>query len=541
MMNFNPSIPIGWLTVFSVLTILVLGFQLFWIYNLKISNYRKWAKSLLNIIFATCLLAYLFQPTWISRMASEPVLVYSKDIPQERIRFLKDSLVLKREVPIDEYNGTGNPVYLIGKGYSGFELNKLVGKKVNWIRSASPNKVEHIHWRGLLNQGEVQKIAGEIQVDKPSLLELKILEQRIAFDSLHAGTNIVEFNFPVYISGRNEWGLYLNDSLQDEIRFFVQATKPKSYSLQFSFPDPEVRALSQYLIKKGAKVEEQIKVSRSSEIASGTQELDSLTILISDIEQLQSGHGDVDIHAGIAGILLINTQNPESDVKALNELYETNFEITRSTSEEYRVLESGIEVLPYSFVPKTGQKTLFENSVAVQDQGDLKIGFSLLSQTFPKYLSGDTLAYEQIWNEILSLVTPGELENWNHSAPVFTNQVAEIVYNGINREAESILLSRDTVYFQHDLINPLTKRAQFISLESGWVSLADSMEVYVYGENELNSVRSERILAEFFREGAGHQIDLQSGEEKSGVSEWVFLILFLILLGALWVEPRINY
>ncbi|WP_373399297.1 hypothetical protein V8V91_06070 [Algoriphagus halophilus] len=87
----------------------------------------------------------------------------------------------------------------------------------------------------------------------------------------------------------------------------------------------------------------------------------------------------------------------------------------------------------------------------------------------------------------------------------------------------------------------MTKRAQFISLDSGWVSLADSMEVYVYGENELNSVRSERILAEFFREGAGNQIDLQSGVEKSGVSEWVFLVLFLILLGALWVEPRINY
>ncbi|MBN3518612.1 hypothetical protein JYB62_01245 [Algoriphagus lutimaris] len=541
MMNFNPSIPIDWLTVFSILTILVLGIQLFWIYNLKVSNIRKWAKSFLNILFGVCFLAYLFHPTWTSTKASESVLVYSKDLSNERIRFLKDSLRLKRGLTIEEYVGKGNPVYLIGQGYSSFELNKLVGKKVIWIPNASSMVFENIHWRGILNQGEIQKITGEIHVDEPSLLELKILEQRIAYDSLSAGNNIVEFDFPVYISGRNEMDLYLNDSLQNKIRFFAKATKPKSYSLQFSFPDPEVRALSQFLIKKGAKVEEQIKVSRSSKIASGAQELDSLNIVISDLDQLKSRNRSDGKNPGIAGVLLINTQNPELDVKELNELYETNFEISRNTTEEYRVLESGIEVLPYSFVPKRGQKTLFDNSIAVQDKGDLKIGISLISQTFPKYLSGDTLAYKRIWDEILSLVTPNELENWNYSAPVFTNQVAEIVYNGINLEVKSTMLNQDTVFFEQDLINPLTKRAQFTSLASGWVSLSDSMEVYVYGESGLNSVRSEMNLAIFFREGDGNQIDVKSGEQKSGVSNWVFLALFLVVLGALWLEPRINY
>lgn len=540
-MNFNPSIPLSWVYAFSILIILILGVQLFWVINAKIPTKRKWTKMVLNILFGICFLVYLFQPNWSSSSALEPVLLYSKEVSQERVNYLKDSLGLRRAMEIGDYVGKGNPVYLLGKDYSNEELNKLVGKKVNWIRYVRMNEFEHLQWKGILNQGEIQKLSGTIHLDQPSLIELKMFDQRIAFDSLEAGVNTIELDFPVYVSGRNEMGLFLNDSLSEEIRFFAQHRPPNSFSLQFSFPDPEVRALNQYLSKKGAKVEAQIKVSRSSEIASGTKELDSLKIVIGDMTQLISQNRMAEKNEGVAGFLLINSQDPEVEVKELNELYKTDFSISRSTSEEFRVLDSGMEALPYSFVPKSGQQTLFGNAVAIQDLGGLKIGISLLNQTFPYYLSGDTLTYAQIWDEILSLVNPDEVENWSHHAPVFTNQIAEIKYNGINIEAQSTIINRDTVFFEQDLINPLTKRANFISLDSGWVSVADSMEVYVYGSKDLQSIRSKMSLANFFRDWEGDQADLKSGEEKSGIPGWVFLTLFLTMLGLLWLEPRVNY
>jgi len=539
-MQFNPSIPSPWIFIFSILILLIVGFQLFVIINSNTSEKKKVIKALLNFLLAFSFILYLFQPTWNSKIGSEPVLVYSEDITTDQIKFLKDSLGLRRGLEIVEYNGVGNPVFLVGNDYSEIELNRLSGKTVKWIKNPLKTGLQFLNWKGIVRTGEMQHLKGELYVDKPSLLELKFQGKVIQFDSIGKGQDRFDFNFPVNISGRNELDFYLNDSLVTEIRFFSNQPKPKSYSLRFSFPDAEVRALTQYLLKKGEKVKEEIQVSRLSEIRSELGQLDSLKVIVGDLNQLKTKKTRSELNGGVTSVLMINAQNPELEIKELNDLFGTSFEITRSSSDEYKVLESGIEALPFLFVPKNGQKLIFENSIAIENLGDLKVGVSLISQTFPKYLSGDTLMYEKIWDEILSEIAPDELENWKYEAPVFSKQIAEIFYNGIKKESV-VTIGEDSIYFQQDLINPLVKIVNLSNPDSGWVPLADSMEVYFYGKNELKSIQSEINLSKFFRNENNNQSKTEFGTARKDISDWVWLFVFLILSGLLWLEPRLTY
>ncbi len=540
-MQFNPSIPDFWLIIFVLLILIILGFQLYVIINSQSSGKKKWIKSVLNLLVGFSFILYLFQPSWNSSIGSDPVLVYSKDISGDRLNFLKDSLGIRRDLEIEKYNGFGNPVFLVGQNYSEIELNRLSGKSVNWIKNSENSELTFLNWKGIVRNGEMQQLIGELQVDQPSLLELKFQNQLIRSDSIDTGQNRFEFNFPVNVSGRNELGLFLNDSLLGEIRFFSSESKPKSYSLRFSFPDPEVRVLTQYLLKKGEKVEEEIQVSKSSVIRSEPEELDSIKVLIGDLAQLKPKSVKQELNSGLVGVLMINSQNPELDSKELNDLFSTSFEINRNSSDEYRVLESGIEVLPYSFVPKAGQKLILENSIAIENLGGLKVGMSLISQTFPRYLSGDTLAYERIWDEILGEIIPDELENWKYEAPVFSNRVSKIRYNGINSEAVTLQIEEDTIYLQQDLVNPFTKTGNFSSQAAEWMTLADSMEVYIYGEDELKSIRTELNLSNFLKYENSDQSKTEFAMERVKISDWIWLSFFLILFGLLWLEPRLNY
>lgn len=541
MMQIDPSLPGIWWIVFSTCALLILIFQLVWILKSHVSKNRKLVKCVLNSLVGLSLIIFMMNPSWDSSSSSEPVIIHPKGFSKERINFFKDSLGVKKQSEIQKYQGAGNPVYLIGQNYSVSDLNRLSGKSVHLIPSFEENELAYLTWKGMVRTGEIQKVSGKIKTQNESLVALKRNDQVIASDSVSLEDENFDLEIPVSIAGRNEFELFLNDSAITEVKFFSTPSPARSYSLRFSFPDPELKTLGQYLIKKGEKVEEQIQISKSSEILSNLNELDSLPILISDIEQLKSRRTSADLKTGVAGVLVLTTHNPELEVRELNNLFKTNFELIKSSAEEYRVLESGIEALPYSFVPKSGQQLILENSIAVQHVGDFKVGISLINQTFPKYLSGDTLSYERIWDEIISEITPDDLENWDFKGPIFSNHFSQIKYNGIYSEKKTVSLGSDSIAFQQDPINELEKRIQFVLPDSGWVTLADSMEVYFYTEQKLRSIQNEMGLADFLKTLNQNDSDLDLGIERKSIPDWIWLAILLVSLGLLWLEPKINY
>ena len=541
MIEFNPSLPKIWLIIFLMMILLILGFQLFSIFKSADQSPKKWVKSILNILFSVFLICYLLQPVWESDQGSDLVLVYSKDVSTSQIKGLRDSLGIRKTLSIEDYQGKGNPVYLVGNRYSEMELNRLNGKNVHLVKGEEGLFPEYLHWKGIVRKGEMQQVTGLLSTGKKSLLELKIQDQVLASDSIEAIQGSFNLRFPVQVTGRNEVNLFLNDSLIAGINFFAVPPIPKTFQLRFSFPNPEQRNLNRYLEEKGEKVDERIQVSRASQIQSIDEDLDSLKVMIADLNQLKSRSVRAELSNGVTGVLMINSGNPESDIREMNELFKTDFEIKRSGTEEWRELESGIEALPYTFEAKKGQKMLFENSVAVQDLGTMKVGMSFISQTFPIYLSGDTAVYSKIWDEILGDLIPDQLNNWSYDAPLFSDQIGTLIYNGAENENGFSLIGSDTIYFQQDLVNPFTQVTRFSKAESGWVSLSDSMEVYLYGVQELETVRNSKNVADFLRGNNANEAMEKLNSEKGKISDWVWLGLFLLFSGLMWLEPRLNY
>ena len=539
MMQFDPSIPFLWLCVFIGIIFLILLFQVWSIFISNISKKQKIVKIILHAFLSLSLIGFLVHPTWRSEMGSDPVLVHPKSFPSEQINFFKDSLGIRKSFAIDQFKGQGNPVYLIGNDYSNVELNKLSSHIIQRVPAHQDNELAFLTWKGIVRKGEVQKIKGKIHDASNELISLKMQDQLIESDSLVGNDGDFEMEFPVSVLGRNSLQLYFGENLVSEIRFFALPPSPKSYSLLFSFPNPESRILSTFLSSQGEKVEDKIQVSRGAIIQTSGSDLDSAKVLIGDLDQLKSSKATDQLNEGAVSLLVMNLSNPTSDIKAINDYFKTEFEVKKSTDEEFRKLESGIEVLPYEFAKKPGMEFLFDQSVAIQNLDGQKVGVSLISQTFPLYLSGDSVSYSNTWQLILSKLSPIEAVNWSYEAPVFQNQPLQIQLNQFEKSEGFTSLGNDTINFQQDLINPFTQFSNLMIPDSGWVSLADSLEVFVYSEDALVPIQNEKKMAGFFQNQSEGSTSI-SYLQKS-VSDWIWLAVFLFAFGLLWLEPRINY
>src|SRR5690606_17556526 len=110
-------------------------------------------------------------------------------------------------------------------------------------------------------------------------------------------------------------------------------------------------------------------------------------------------------------------------------ILDTNFRINRTTNEGSRMIESDLESAPFEFEEVIAQKVLFENGFAVQQVGNSKLGVSLLGQTFPVKLAGDSLRYQEIWQKILGAMLPQQAGGRELTQPVFMGMNAEFLVN----------------------------------------------------------------------------------------------------------------
>ncbi|MDI1323380.1 MAG: hypothetical protein PSV36_11570 [Algoriphagus sp.] len=536
MIQFQPDISWIYAFLLSGLILCLLGFVGFKTWNSNLSANRKLLRISLNAVLSLFLIGLIFQPVWEVTKATEPTLVFPKEMKKDRIQFWKDSLGIQKAGRIDQLKPESNPVYLVGTDYSSEQLHQISDRQVQMIPENKVEEFEFLDWKGILRQGEIQKIQGSIQVGSPTEISIRLGEEILDQVTLEQGIKEFELTFAAKIEGRNELILSLNGVQKAKIRFFTQATQPKKYSLNFSFPDLETRLLSQYLRNQGELVSEEIQVSRDTRIQTSGNRKDTLEVLITEPSQV-SGRTVKEAIAKGSQVIFIQTAEPEKSVQAINRALKTDFSILQTGSEN-RVLENGGEALPFRFESGFGKNLLLEESVAIQQIGNSQIGLSLLGPSFPIALAGDSLLYGRIWDEILGAMYPAEAQNWELNAPVFSGFPSGILLNQKDGEANSISLGSDTVFLSPSLINPQTSSGEFIASETGWISLGDSLEVFVYTQNELKNIFQNRMIHDFLKSGNqnNQRIDLITKEQK--VPDWLWLAAILIVMTLVWLEPR---
>lgn len=538
MIQFEPLISWSWAWLFAVAICVILCVQLFWILKTSLSSSRKAIRMALNFLFGLLLIAYVFQPTWTSNRPEEAILLYSSEQANHEIGFWRDSLKVKRTKEISKFQGDGNPVYLLGSDFSENELLGLGNKDFRWITDSERGSITYLNWKGILRKGEMQVVKGRIEATDTLRLSLAQQGELLAETIIEANSGIFEFEFPAQVVGRNALDLMMNDSLLGRVNFFVQPSKPIQYKLQFAFPDAEIRALTQYLINSGEQVNEQIAISKNAVIRSGNSEPDSLQFLIINPAQL-SKKSTLDAIDQGASVLVMNGNEVNNDVAAINKAFGTSFKVKRTSNEESRVIDGDLGSAPYEFESIIAQKLLFDNAFAVQQIGNAKVGLSLLGSTFPIKLAGDSLRYQAIWQQILGAMLPQESGAVELNQPVFEGMQAEIQINEEESRDDFIIIESDSVFLQPSLINPFSKTGSFVSLDSGWVSLADSLEFYSYAAGEWPSLRAAKLRADFLTMYSKKDTSSTIDNSKEKISDWLWFGMFLLVLTLIWLEPKV--
>ncbi|WP_394992189.1 hypothetical protein [Emticicia sp.] len=549
------------LTIFSsfdwliyLALIAILGLQI-WLTSKanSISKQRKRIKLALNLFLWLAVLLFVIQPQWKSATNASRVLVISKNIPSENIKKVKDSLKIteffyKKDFQqriIEDPNFVehlGN-IYLLGQDFDAELLSQLSEKQMTWLPFFEQNELQDIRWNGIVRKGDMQEIFGKIEVSATNTLKIKYADQVLDSVVLQKGINNFKLRFSTFSVGRTETELFLgNESLQ-KIAFFSR--KNPAIAIQFILenPDFENKSLAEWLGKNGNHVEITTTVAKNSQNQTSINKLISKEKFAPDIIITDpSNASNQVVKKAIAegkSVLFLNLTNPEQELKTINQALDLHYFAKKTTNEDFIKISENLTALPYHFEGKPNQKNISDYPVAIQKNIG-KIGVSLLNETFPLKLSGDSLTYGKLWTSVFQQLNPSFQDNIEVAAPIFQDTKATIYLNNRSISAKDLKIANDTIEVENSAINSLSSETNFIFRKTGWQTLQDSLEVYVEGNPTI--LWKCKQINEFLRVNSKNNAQNKGTLSQvltAKLPDWAWFLIILMCLTAVWIEPKL--
>jgi hypothetical protein len=536
MMTFEPHLT-G-----NILFIVLAGLVLLWIFQLifiwRNTFKRKALKSILQTLLFAAISFFLLQPTWEKKESETSYLLYPDGFTQMEIKEIQDSL----NIPLSGSTSNlkkhnPNKIYLLGQTYSLTELLNLPDTELHWVPHYRQNQITTISWDGVIGYGQIQKIKGSIHDTTASivqLLESGEVKQEVVVSEEDGN---FEFLFPALVLGQNELELRINGDLVVNVRFFVNPAPPLSYQLLFGFPNPEGRVLTEYLVKRGDKAGISSQVSKGGRITLGglaTEQAPEVYIL--DPSQIRNKSLSDALGKGNASLLMLNLNDVEKDVLAINQQFKTNFKL-RKVGDEPRETESGVMAAPYIFESGSNLAISNDGAIAMAFAQGNKIAVSLLESTYQLAFSGDSLQYSAIWEETLSAINPPLKEKIEVQMPVFSQLFSEIKLLTSEIDLNYIQMDADSLGLQKNPVDGFKYKTNWAPQSDGWQTLADTVGIYVYGAAELNDLRKIEQMKAFLKDRRGDKLSAQS-TEMNKLSGIFWLLILLTSFTLVWIEPR---
>ncbi|MFN3490459.1 MAG: hypothetical protein ACK4YV_15060, partial [Emticicia sp.] len=233
-------------------------------------------------------------------------------------------------------------------------------------------------------------------------------------------------------------------------------------------------------------------------------------------------------------ILFINLENPDLAVKSINQNLGTKWKLKRTSTQENRPISQELTAHPYEFEANVLQKSVFDYPIAIQKKTG-KVGVSLLNETFPLMLSGDSLTYARIWRSAFQALKPSFDNNIEVNAPIFQDVKKEITSNSSSLPSK-LSIEDDTIKTTQSAINPATAKATYNFRKTGWQPFQDSLEVYV--ESNQSSLAKVNLLKPYLKSDAPSV----GSEQKLQVNlpEWAWFLIILLILAGLWIEAKVG-
>lgn len=532
MMTVSPLL--SWILAGTLL--LVWGVVLWQIQRRKgLSPRQKRVKAGLNTLLFFLVVLFLFSPARPFGKEVQTLLVYDASIPREardsvRVQYGIQDEITARELKVKRYGSAR--FFFLGQYPDPAALSYLAGKEVHWIPFGET--LEEIRWEGILREGERQTVEGRIHLTQPGVLKVVYGEYTLDSLVLSGGEQPFRLTFPVFAKGRNRVTLLLEDRPLRDIAFYARARAPLFITVLPDHPDFESRILTEWLGGLGHYVEVSTPVARSVVYESRVNK--AVRKEEPDLVIATPGRADDPrVKKAVAenrSVLFFGLGEVPGALAKINRATGSRFSARRVSEQENRPLPHELTALPYTFAPQPNQRQAGAWPVSFQKNG-ATVAVSLMNETFPARLRGDTLLYSEIWGGVLSALETSDTAKVRVPAPVFRDTPASVTLH----TARNLLpIEEDSLFLKASAANLLQKSGKFIFPRAGWHTLPEVGEVWVEEAPAMPGIQWENWLK---ANATLLKSEVLPPEQEIFASFWFWL--FLLFFAALWVETKFSY
>lgn len=545
--TFQSTDPVHWLILVALGAIPLIMAWLLW-KNTTLAPDRLWLRAGLNLLLWLLLVAYCLQPVWKTTSDRAQALLVGHEVPTAEARRVQDSLGLPERFSPEEFVQKKlathfDSITLLGQDFPTELMAQIGSASMNWVPFYDPDRLQAVHWRSVVRRGEIQQITGQINSSQKQWLKVSFAGQTLDSTLLDTGTQSFSLRFPAFAEGRTSTELYLADQLLDSVRYFTRPVPRLSYQFILSNPDFESRTLAEWLGQKGSPVSVVTTVSKgvqSTTTINGGVPANALPdLVITDPSNAANGLVKKALNAG-KSILFINLTQPEVELPSLNRSLGTAFSARRTSTESTIPISTLLTALPYTFSESLPQIVTPGYPVAVWNKAG-RVGVSLLSETFPLKLSGDSTSYEKLWNTVFAQTQPATGATLTATAPLFKGIPGVLSLNSVSQLPASITIGTDSLPVLPSPLNDQTADIEYLFGKAGWVPLGDSIEVFVEDSTSalLPTVRTTHYLRAFHASRYTRASQSNKPSREAKLPDWAWQVLFILVATALWVEPKL--
>lgn len=487
-------------------------------------------------------MAYVWQPAWPVSHPAKHALLVGDEVPGAVVSQVKDSLGIQADFTARTFKAGYDSVTLLGQDFPTETLTGLSNVTLRWVPYNAPGKPFDVRWKAVLREGELQRLTGRVVVPEKQGLAVRFGNRTIDSLLLQAGENAFALQFPAFARGRTAVELAVNGTVVDTIRFFGRPLKPLTVQFLLNNPDFESKTLADWLGRHGHTVQLITTLSKniSRDLRINPNETNATPdILITDPANATNSAIRKAVADGRA-VLFINLTNAEADCRTIGRATGSRWTVRRISTEPAIPAGNGLTALPYRFADAPNQFMSSGYPVAVQQTPTGRVGISLVNETYPLALSGDSLTYASIWTAVLARLYPNETNALFANAP-FYNRMAQpirLTYAG-KTSLTTLRTGPDTLALNPVPLNEITFAGTYLPGKAGWQTVADSVEAFSNGR--LTDPAFQRETVRRFVHAHAHSNSKASQKPVAQtVPNWLWLTLLLIVFSALWIEPKLG-
>ncbi|MCP9769480.1 hypothetical protein EGI22_16370 [Lacihabitans sp. LS3-19] len=522
--------------VLNILLAGLFGLQAYGLY--KVKSQKRWPiKVILNVLLLISIVLLIFPPKFQKNITNNKIGIKDERIPASEIKKLQDSLDIELVITPKDYLSKfidKNPeIHLFGQSFTAEFLSELAEKNMHLHPYFSKNEIQDLSYQSILRQNENQQIFGKIELENKATIKVKYGSATLDSIILEKGQQSFILSFPSFSLGKTAVDIFLDDKVLSSIHYFSRKADKLNILILSENPDFETKTLSDWLGKNGHQVKVQTLVAKNTQNNTDINktENEKYDIVFATPANISQSICKKTIANGGA-IFMYNAE--ESAIEVLNKTYGTGFKFQKIGNEKEIQLKEGLFALPFKFLPETHYQINQDWPIAVNSK---RIGTSLLSETYPLLLSGDSITYRKIWAEVLQKLNIVQKNNIAIQAPIQKDLNTEIIFNNFENLDAIFKTPNDSIFTKKLASNPNSYFGNYAFRKSGWQAIDPENEVFI--DEDLESYLAYNFSKSAINIYQKNGISNTNISLKEPISPWVLFFIIFIILAMLWLEPKL--